>query len=560
MPEQLVRFPVYPPDKSLFPGPVYITVGVPQFALSPDGNNLAFIAAPPGARPMIWVRPLNQVTARPLAGTEDGEYPFWSFDSSWVGYFANGRLLKIRPGGGPVQVVANDVPDPRGGSWNSDGTILVGSGAGVLLRIPEGGGITVPATKFDATGKERSHRWPHFLPDGRHFLYLVRSSETNLQGVYVGSLDGDKRQLIHSVESPAIYASGLLLFTDGSTLMGQAFDASRRELGGQPFAVAEHVGRASNGYGAFSVSNAGILTYSGANSEAGQLTWFDRNGNAQDHVGPEGDYTDIRLSPDERYLATSLVDPRIGFPDVWITDLTRAGPSRFTFGPALNAGPVWSPDGKNIAFRTTRNGGTVEFYEKSAAGAGNEDALLHDATQPLNLYLTDWSPNGRDLLYSAVVNSGYELWRLPLDTRKPVRLSNRNIGMHANFSPNGQFVSYTSDESGRAEVYVQTYPLSDLKFPVSIGGGYEPRWRGDGREIYYLSTDRKLMAVSVGPGPRFGVPKALFQTRVTEGVTGYRNHYVPSRDGQRFLINTRASDPPQASITVELNWQAGFRK
>ncbi len=226
----------------------------------------------------------------------------------------------------------------------------------------------------------------------------------------------------------------------------------------------------------------------------------------------------------------------------------------------MNAEPVWRPDGKVIAFRSNRHGGQVEFYEKSAAGAGNEDALLLEPTQRLNLYLTDWSPNGQDLLYAAVVASGYELWRLPLDTRKPVRLSNRNIGMHANFSPNGQFVSYTSDESGRAEVYVQTYPLSDLKFPVSIGGGYEPRWRGDGREIYYLSTDRKLMVVAVGPGPRFGVPKALFQTRVAEGVTGYRNHYVPSRDGQRFLINTRVSDPPQASIMVELNWQAGLKK
>ncbi len=275
-PGELIRFPVYPPDKLLLPGPVNTTVGVPQTALSPNGKNLAFVAAPPGARPMIWVRPLDQVTARPLAGTEDGEYPFWSFDSSWVGYFAHGQLLKVRPGGGPVQVMANDIPDPRGGSWNSDGTILAGSGAGALLRISEGGGITVPATKLDAAAKERSHRWPHFLPDGRHFLYLVRSADADIQGVYVGSLDGDKKQLIHSVDSPAIYASGFLLFTDGSTLMGQAFDAHHREFGAQPFPVAEHVGHASNSYGAFSVSNAGILTYSGANSEVGQLTWLVR--------------------------------------------------------------------------------------------------------------------------------------------------------------------------------------------------------------------------------------------------------------------------------------------
>ena len=432
-PGERVRFAVYPPEKAVLPGPLNNTVGVPQIALSPDGHNLAFVAVVPGARPMIWVRTLDQMEAQPLSGTENGEYPFWSFDSSWVGYFAQGQLMKVRATGGPVQVVAKDVPDPRGGSWSSDGSILVGSGSGVVSRIPEGGGISVPVTKLDAAGKERSHRWPRFLPDGRHFLYSVRSPDTDVQGVYIGSLGGEKRLLIHSSDSTPSYASGVFFFTEGSALMGQAFNADSRELGGQTFGVAEHVGRASNGYGAYSLSNTGVLAYSGANSEAGRVTWFDRAGNPLGNVGPEGDYTNIRLSPDEKYLATSPTDSRSGVPDIWITDLARGSPSRFTFGPALNAGPVWSPDGKLIAFRTTRNGGVVEFYKKSAAVAGDEEAVLPERIQrafspgSLNLYLADWSPDGRDLLYVVVASSGNELWRLPLDTRKPVRLSSQNI-------------------------------------------------------------------------------------------------------------------------------------
>ena len=245
-------------------------------------------------------------------------------------------------------------------------------------------------------------------------------------------------------------------------------------------------------------------------------------------VGPEGYYTDFRLSPDEKRLAVSLVDPGTGYPAIWLTDLARGSLSRFTLGRVLNSAPVWSPDGARIVFRTTRSGGMVEFYEKSSAGGGEEEPVLLRAAKRAagmhssNLYISDWSSDGRYLLYSVSPSSGTELWLLPLADRKPVRLLRTSgTGAHASFSPDGRFLAYASDESGRLEVYVQTFPLSDRKWTVSTSGGSEPRWRADGREIYYLSEDRKLMAAAVGPGPSFDNAQATFPDE-----SGYRFDWI----------------------------------
>jgi Tol biopolymer transport system component len=517
---------------------------------------------------VLWARALEEVEGRPLPGTEDAEYPFWSADSDWLGFFSEGKVKKVRASGGPVQVVAEDIPDPRGGAWGPNGTILFGTGDSSIYRVPAGGGAVAPATRVDSVGKEGSHRWPHFLPDGRHFLFTIRSEVVARRGVYVASIDSEMKKLLVHVDSNALYAlPGYLLFVEGGTLLGQAFDAERLELSGQPFTVAGRVGRASNGFGAFSASRAGTLAYARADLQSGRLIWLDRDGKALGSVGPEGYYTDFRLSPDEKRLAVSLVDPGTGYPTIWLTDLARGSLSRFTLGRVLNSAPVWSPDGSRIVFRTTRGGGMVELYEKSAAGGGEEEpVLLHDAQHAAgmhssNLYISDWSSNGRYLLYSVTPSSGTELWLLPLADRKPFRLlSASGSGAHASFSPDGRFLAYASDESGRLEVYVQTFPLSDRKWPISSSGGSEPRWRADGREIYYLSEDGKLMAAAVGPGPSFDAPKSLFQTKAVPGSIGFRTHYIPSRDGRRFLVNTKSSDAAPASITVELNWTAGLKR
>jgi eukaryotic-like serine/threonine-protein kinase len=502
-----------------------------------------------------------------LAGTDNAQDPFWSADSRWIGFDAEGTLKRISATGGAVQVVCQ-TSDFRGGTWGPDDTILFATMQYRIRRVAAQGGSPIPASILEPQGV--SYRYPQFLPDGRHYLYS-NIGTADQSGVYVGSIDDNDKKLVIRMNTTAVYAPpGYLLFADGETLFGQAFDAKRREVGGQPFLVAEHVGRSSASRSAISASRTGAIAYAGTLAESGRLTWLDRRGKALNSLGQEGYYSDFRLSPDEKSLAASLVDPRTGTVEVWMTDIARGGTTRFTNtrGGLLSASAIWSPDGTRVAFRTNRITSN-EFYQRSANGGGNEDPLMTQETlhtsqiQSGNVVDSDWSPDGRHILFSVPAPaSGIDLWLLPLTgDRKPVKfLASPSDELHGNFSPDGRFVAYTSNESGKFEVYVQTFPLSDLKKQVSISGGYEPRWRADGREIYYLSEDRKLMAVSVGPGSSFGLPQTLFQTRVAAGVSANRTHYVPSRDGQRFLVNTQTSDPAPTPITVVLNWTAGLKK
>jgi eukaryotic-like serine/threonine-protein kinase len=557
----LVSFEVYPPEKTAFSPQPNTTVSVPQFALSPDGHSIALVASAAGAAPMVWVRPLAEVAARRLPDTENAQDPFWSPDSRWIGFFADGKVKRVPADGGAVQFVA-ETTEFRGGSWSADDTILF-TGGNTIRQVRSVGGTTtpVPGTSAGVT------RYPHFLPDRRHFLYTYSSAQGT--GVYASTLDGQTRKLVVPLFTSAVYApAGYLLFVNGDTLMGQAFDAERLEVSGQPFLVAEHAGHNTALLGAITVSHAGSIAYSGALFRNGRLTWFDRGGNSLTPAGPEGDYTDFRLSPNERSLAVSLLDAKPGNVDVWMNDLGRNGISRFASGGAVTASPLWSPDGARVAYRSVR-GGIVEFFERSAGGGGAEKPVLtfeNERTaliQSPNLVPTDWSPDGGHLLFSVPAPaSANDLWMLPLaGDKKPFKyLATSADEMHGNFSPDGHLVAYTSNESGKFEVYAETFPRSDRKWPVSTGGGYEPRWRADGREIYYLSEDRKLMAVSVGAGPQFGVPVPLFQTRVPAGVTANRTNYVPSRDGKRFLVNTQSGEPPPTPITVVLNWTAGLKK
>jgi dipeptidyl aminopeptidase/acylaminoacyl peptidase len=350
--------------------------------------------------------------------------------------------------------------------------------------------------------------------------------------------------------------------------MAQAFDAARLETKGHPFFVAEHAGHSSAFYGAVSASRAGPLAYAGTISQNGRLTWFDRGGTVLGKVGPDGDYSDFRLSPDEKSLAASLVDGKTGTIDIWMNDLDRNNTTRFSSERFVSASPVWAPDGSRLVYRSYQTG-LVALYQRSAGGGGSEETALSYETQHAaqirspNVVPTDWSPDGARVMFSVPSSAaGSDLWLLPLtgDTRPIQFLATPAEELHGNFSPDGRYVAYTSNASGRFEIYVETYPRSDRKWTVSINGGYEPRWRADGREIYYLSADHKLMAVPIGAGPQFAVPVPLFQTRVGGGVTPNRTHYVPSRDGNRFLVNTLSGDLSPASITVVLNWTAGLKK
>ncbi len=469
-----------------------------------------------------------------------------------------------------MQTVARNVSDPRGASWGPDDTILFGTGYGAIYRVAAAGGTPQPVTRLDASKNEGSHRWPQFLPDGRHFLFTVRSGRADQRGVYVGTLEGETRLQLLRLESNAQYvAPGYLLFLDGDTLLAQPFDSDRLVLSGQPTPIEARIGRSSRGNGAFSTARTGTIAYAGATLRTGRLTWFDRKGTALTTVGPGGehDYADFRLSRDDTRLAASLVDPKLSLPDVWLFDLARGGASRLTFGPVLNASAVWAPQGDRIAFRTNRKGGVIELYQMSAVEGGNDEPLFpgevarrsgagHSSMTP-----TDWSTDGQRLAFTTGATS--DIWLLTIaDPTRPVKIvASPGDQIHANFSPDGGFIAYTSNESGRFEVYVQSLRPPARKWPISVNGGYEPRWRADGQELYYLADDQTLMAVPVSSGAApFGVPRPLFQTQVHEGVSSLRTHYVPNRDGSRFLILRRTHDVAPASITIVLNGMTALKR
>jgi serine/threonine protein kinase len=566
---ELVRFVVTPPAKGVFSQPVNTSVPVAQFELSPDGSAIVFAASVDGGKPLLWVRPLAEPAAHPLAGTENAMLPFWSPDSRWIGFFSEKQLKKIPANGGAVQVLVESMSDGFGGTWGPDGTILYSSGSGGLSRISSSGSSATPATVLNPSNGEVAHRWPQFLPDGHHFLYFARVTFGH-RGVYAGSLDSGQPKLLLKSESNAIYvAPGYLLFVDGDTLTAQRFDVDGLKLLGDRIAVEPHVGLASTSHAAVSASRTGVLAYTGAMLNLGELTWFDRGGSRMGIVAASADYMDFRLSPDEARLAFSAIDAKTSQPDIWIADLRRGSTSRLTFGPVLNSSAIWSPDSGRLFFRSNSQGAVIELFSQSANGGGQlQPVLAYQRVQAAGLRSfafapTDCSPDGRSILLSAPSQStGFDIWLVQTDPTgafKPL-IEGPGDQLQGNFSPDGRLIAYASNESGRFEVYVQTFPPSDRKWPVSTAGGTEPRWSRDGREIYYLAPDRKLMSVSVAQGPAFAIPRALFQTKLPGQGSVYRTNYIPAANGQRFLINRQTGEESGGEITVTINWLAGLRK
>ena len=545
-----VRFAVHPPEKTTFDGP--------NLSISPDGRHLAFQATDASGKRLLWVRPLESLSAQPLPGSDEGTYPFWSPDSRFVGFFAEGKLKKIELSGGSPQTLC-DVPLGWGGTWNRDGVILFTANFyGTLYRVSAAGGEPSAVTTLDSSRQENAHLMPQFLPDGRHFLYLARSAQKQHTAIYVGSLDSKDTQRLVGTEFNAAYAPPrYLIFVREGMLMAQPFDAKALQLGGEPFPVTQHVTQDIS-YAPFSASENGVLVYwGGVQIKNTQLVWLDRGGKRLGPVGPPGYYRMPRLSPDETRVAVENLDPQTGRGDIWLLDLARGTSSPFTFDPADDAQPIWSPDGSRIVFRSQR-GGSYTFYQKFSNGTGQEEVLLqqNDFMRP-----EDWSPDGRFIAYATMAVDDPEtladLWLLPLSgERKPIPYLQTEFSQHeARFSPDGRWIAYRSDESGKMEIYVESFPAPSGKAHVSTQGGVNPSWRRDGKELFYLALDQKLMAVEVKPGSTFqaGVPWALFQTRVS-GEVGSSKHYTVTKDGQRFLVNMPVEGATSNPITVVLNW------
>jgi serine/threonine protein kinase len=547
---QAVRLALTPPEKALFSGAVTV---------SPDGSHVAFISTSADGRRQLWVRSLDAEKPELLAGTESATAPFWSPDSRSIGYFANGKLFKIEAAHGRPQQLC-DVQESGGASWSREGVILFAGPEG-LQRVSAQGGTPTLATKIDA--KEEAHRWPYFLPDGRHFVFLGDAQTTENHHIRVGSLDSQETQILFGAVSRVAYGPpGYLLYVNQGALVAQPFDARSLKVTGDPITVAEHIAEVpeigSNHFFDFSVSENGVLAYQ-IGSQKSQLVWYDRDGKKLESPAEPDSYASISLSPDARRVAVGLLDPDGRQSDVWLLDLSRGAKTRLTFNPQSDGDPVWAPDGKRIAFSSNRAGdGHIHIYETSTNATGDDQLLLNGTADDVPM---NWSHDGKYLLFMRFQNDApASVWLLSLDDHQArALLQSPSFAQGAPaFSPNGRFIAYDSTESGRLEVYVQTFPPSGQKWLISSGGGGIPRWREDGREIFYLTEDGRVMSAEMKSDSSFEsvVAKQLFQLQI-KLASGYPFTVTP--DGSRFLINTPAEANDPAPMVVLVNWPATLK-
>ena len=556
-----VRSFILPPEKSIFN---FVGLNAGPVTVSPDGRRLAFVASASEGRNLLWVRPLDALSAQQLAGTEGAFHPFWSPDSRFLGFFADGKLKKIDAAGGPP-ITLCEAPMGRGGTWNLDGVIIFApNNTGALHRVSASGGASSEVTKLDEARGELSHRWPCFLPDGRHFLYLGRGSilsEGETAAICVASLDSQGSKLLLRANSNTAYTQGHLLYLREGALLAQPFDAKRLETTGDAFPIAEQIQHIpALGRGVFSVSENGVLAYQTGSATGNlQLTWFDRSGKPLGVLDDPAPNANPKLSPDGKRLAVVITDPQTGHPDIWLYELARGIKTRFTFDPAGEREPIWSPDGSRIVFTSNRKG-HFDLYQKSANGAGSEELLLESNFDKAP---SSFSPDGRFLLYSAVdPKTKADLWVLPLGgDRKPFPfLQTEFTESFGQFSPDGRWIAYRSDESRGGEIYVAPFPGPGGQRQVSTAGGRQPRWRGNGKELFYLSPDDKMMAAEVngqGATLEVGAVRPLFEAR--QSVTGGFLYDVTG-DGQRFLINAAVEQKASSPIILVQNWTVDSKR
>jgi Tol biopolymer transport system component len=533
--------------------------------ISPDGQQMAVAVRDKKGTVMLWLRSVGSEGMHPLAGTEGAGHPFWSPDSHAIGFFAGRKLKRIDDNGGDLRTLCDVSVAPRGGSWSRDGVILFAPGTGEpLSRISANGGTPVVATELDKSHLEDSHRWPQFLPDGKHYLFLLRSFDKERTGIYAGSLDSKEHRFVLHTGYQAVYVpQGYLLYVQEQTLVAQPFDAQNPELKGEPTPLPDHPAMVGpNSAAMFSASQTGVLLYyPNLTGPLGwNLAWHDRTGKALESIGQDF-FAQPAISPDGTKVAVSIYDLTWWTPDVWILDLARGTKTRFTFGPGISAGPVWQPDGQAIIYASNTRG-EAHIYHKDLNGK-NPEALLE--TEGVYEITRSICHDGRHLAYLRYqrIQGRREIWILPLlGDRKPFPLVQSQFDvLDPAFSPDCKWVAYTSTDPGEPEVYLTSFPDGTRKYQVSTGGGQNPSWRADGKELFFLAPQNaNLVAVNVdgtGQQLRLGTPHALFQTL---GV-GYRlGIYAASKDGQRFLINGDTQTVSNVPLTLVLNWNAELRK
>jgi serine/threonine protein kinase len=548
----VLRVEINPPDKVQFnlsgdhSGPAMI---------SPDGRYIVF-SAYGSAGAQLYLRALDSTSSQALPGTEGATFPFWSPDSHSIAFFTDDKLKRIEVSGGtPVTICASTLG--RGGSWNQDGTIVAALSYNTgISRVPASGGTPAPVTTADGTVYS-SHRWPWFLPDGKHFLYIAvkhnapNSPET---AVFLASLDGKENRLLFHSLSNAIYASGRLLYQRENSLVAQPFDPSSGKFSGEPQTLSENVQFDAGLWRTnISASADGMLLYaSGTASGTEILTWYDRSGKRLGTVGEQGEFYDLDLSPDEKKIVTTDLNTAVA--TVWVRDLTNNLKTRLTFSGGAHLSPVWSPDGKEIAFTSNQQ---AAISLKTLGSSAPERTLLSSST-PIYQGISDWSQDGRYLMYEQGSGMNTQLWVLPLSgDAKPFQYTGGGASRGA-FSPDGHWVAYVAHEGGRPEVFVAPFPWTGAKWQISNGGGTGPRWRGDGKELFYFDLNGIAATEVNGAGSSFevGSSKLLFRLPL-RGIIG--REYSPTRDGQRFIA-VMPSEGSSQSLTLFQNWPTELKK
>jgi len=567
--KRVIRSSILPPDKATF-----VETGTTWGALSvsPDGQSIVVGIQGESGTSVLYLRPLNSLTGQILPGTQGGSFPFWSPDSRSIGFFAGGELKRIEATGGPVQAICT-APEARGGSWNQDGVIIFAATiTGAIFRVQASGGAPSPVTKFDASHNENSHRWPAFLPDGKHFFYLARTADLSSSSINVGTLDGSEpRRLLNAVGNASYDTSGYLVYPRGSDVLAQKFDPDKLTLAGDRVTIAEGV--SSNGnvqHASYSISRNGMLAYiRSAGAGHSSLKWIDRTGKTLRVIDQDATFFGPSLSPDGKKLVVAVAgEQNQANTDLWIYDLNTLAKTRFTFSPSSgtlrNRLAVWSPDGSRIAFTSFRDG-HYQIFEKAANGLGRETPVYPGEGQR---YSMSWSRDGRYLstIEESAQNGLGKIMVIPMNgsDEKPFPIlpgvSGITIFSFPQISPDGKWLAYMSNESGRAEIFLATFPKGEGKWQVSTDGAVGPRWSRDGKELFYLNLEDRLVSATIasnGDAPSITNVHSLFWLPL---VASSNWACDPSPDGQSFLVNTVINPAFAEPISLVENWDAPLKQ